>query len=415
MVRKIPAQDLKPGMKVVDLDLPWLSNPFLYAEEGVIETQAKIDRIVAEGFLEVYIDTSYSQNPENSQAQETGDSSAEVEAGLPEKLNSQRDKLPPKVPINEELPVARVLYDDSVRFARKTIQDLSKGDDLPLQEAEKIVNDVLESITRNYNALLGLVKLRSRDEYTYTHCINVGVLAILLARQMGITEEESRKIGLAGLFHDIGKSRIPDEVLNCPRKLTPEEFTIMKKHPEFGLKLISLKKIPREITYGIIEHHEKFNGKGYPRGLKGEEISLVGRILTIVDVYDALTSKRVYKDPMLPHQALSLMYTMRDEEFDTHILEQFIRSQGIYPVGSAVELSSGWRGLVVEINPEKPLLPKVALLRTPSGKNLYGEVLDLAKQTQIKITRVMGANQAGIEPGMAIPGTLAASISSTSN
>ena len=400
MVRKIPSHDLRPGMKVVDLDLPWLSNPFLYAEEGIIESQAKIDKIVAEGFLEVYIDTRYPKTHEE------GDTSAEVEASLPEKLHSQHDKLPPQVPVEEELPVARLLYDDSVRFARKTIQNINNGEALPLQEAEKIVNDVLESITRNYNALLGLIKLRSRDEYTYTHSINVGVLAILLARQMDITEDETRKIGLAGLFHDIGKSRIPDEVLNSPRRLTPDEFDIMKKHPELGLTLVNLEKLSPEIVQGIVEHHEKYNGKGYPRGLKGEEISFVGRLLTVVDVYDALTSKRVYKDPMLPHQALSLMYTMRDEEFDANILEQFIRSQGIYPVGSVVELSSGWRGLVVQANPDKPLYPQVALLRTPSGKNLYGEVIDLAKQSQIKITKVMGANQAGIDPAMAIPGTM---------
>ncbi len=404
MVRKIPSHDLRPGMKVVDLDLPWLSNPFLYAEEGIIESQAKIDKIVAEGFLEVYIDTRYPKTHEE------GDTSAEVEASLPEKLHSQHDKLPPQVPVEEELPVARLLYDDSVRFARKTIQNINNGEALPLQEAEKIVNDVLESITRNYNALLGLIKLRSRDEYTYTHSINVGVLAILLARQMDITEDETRKIGLAGLFHDIGKSRIPDEVLNSPRRLTPDEFDIMKKHPELGLTLVNLEKLSPEIVQGIVEHHEKYNGKGYPRGLKGEEISFVGRLLTVVDVYDALTSKRVYKDPMLPHQALSLMYTMRDEEFDANILEQFIRSQGIYPVGSVVELSSGWRGLVVQANPDKPLYPQVALLRTPSGNNIYGEVIDLAKQTQIKIVKVMGANQAGVDPAMAIPGTVASPL-----
>ena len=404
MVRKISSHDLKPGMKVVDLDLPWLSNPFLYAEEGIIESQAKIDKIVAEGFLEVYIDTRYPKTHEE------GDTSAEVEASLPEKLHSQHDKLPPQVPVEEELPVARLLYDDSVRFARKTIQNINNGEALPLQEAEKIVNDVLESITRNYNALLGLIKLRSRDEYTYTHSINVGVLAILLARQMDITEDETRKIGLAGLFHDIGKSRIPDEVLNSPRRLTPDEFDIMKKHPELGLTLVNLEKLSPEIVQGIVEHHEKYNGKGYPRGLKGEEIRFVGRLLTVVDVYDALTSKRVYKDPMLPHQALSLMYTMRDEEFDANILEQFIRSQGIYPVGSVVELSSGWRGLVVQANPDKPLYPQVALLRTPSGNNIYGEVIDLAKQTQIKIVKVMGANQAGVDPAMAIPGTVASPL-----
>ena len=165
------------------------------------------------------------------------------------------------------------------------------------------------------------------------------------------------------------------------------------------------------MVHGILEHHEKLNGSGYPQGLKGDEISLVGKLLSVVDVYDALTSRRVYKDPMLPHQALSLMYSMRGQEFDENILEHFIISQGIYPVGSVVELNTGWRGTVVQISTEHPLMPQVALLRSPSGqKNYSGEIVDLSKERSMKIVKVMGAVQAGVDPSMVLPGTAGSAL-----
>jgi len=400
MIQKISTKELKPGMQVVNLDLPWLSNPFLYAIEGGIETKEEIDKIIAEGFLEVYIETKTDPTKGGE------DITEKISEEIPETRVIHKDKIPPRVTLEEELPAARSLYDDSVRFAHNTILDLRTSESLPLEEGGKIVDEILDSITRNYNALLGLIKLRSRDEYTYTHCINVCVLASLLAVQVGLDEETTKKIGLAGLFHDVGKAHIPDEILNKTDKLTDAEFEVMKKHPELGIKHLSGIELPEEIISGIRDHHEKINGKGYPRGLKGDEISQTARIISIVDVYDALTSRRVYKAPMLPHQALSLMYSMKGEEFDEVMVEHFIRSQGIYPVGSVVELSSGWRGVVVQINPEKPLFPQVALVRTPLGRNMYGEVIDLAKQSQVKITKVMTPAEAGVDPAVAIPGTI---------
>lgn len=400
MIQKISTKELKPGMQIVNLDLPWLSNPFLYAIEGIIDNQEEIDRIISEGFLETYIDTKTDSGREGESLTE------KIEREIPEIRREYKDEIPPTVPLEKELPAARSLYDDSVRFARNTILSLRSGEPLPLEQGGKIVDEILNSITRNYNALLGLIKLRSRDEYTYMHCINVCVLASLLAVQTGLDKESTKKIGIAGLFHDIGKASIPDAILNKTNKLTDKEFEVIKKHPELGVKYLNRTDLPEEIHSGILDHHEKINGTGYPRGLKGDEISQTARIISIVDVYDALTSRRVYKDPMLPHQALSLMYSMRGEEFDETILEHFIRSQGIYPVGSVVELSSGWRGVVVQINPERPLFPQVALVRTPLGKTLYGDTIDLAKQSQVKITKVMTPFEAGVEPSVAIPGSL---------
>ncbi|MBQ4132552.1 MAG: HD-GYP domain-containing protein [Desulfovibrionaceae bacterium] len=405
MITKLATKDLAPGMRVVNLDLPWLANPFLYARDGVLASQEDIDRIILEGFLEVYVDT---------ETPASGDVEEEIEEVIPHQKVEEtfQDRLPPKVRLSEELPAARTLFDGSVRFARSLMLGLSKDKPIPVEEGARIVDDIFNSITRNCNALLGLVKLRRRDEYTYTHCINVCVLASLLSVQLGHKPSVTRKVGLAGLFHDIGKTHIPDAILNKSGPLSNEEFMVMKLHPELGLRHVQEQGLPPEVMSGISDHHEKLNGKGYPRGLKGDEISETARIITIVDIYDALTSRRVYKDPMLPHQALCLMYSMRGEELDERLLSHFIRTQGIYPVGSVVELSSGWRGVVTQICPEKPLAPQVTLVRSPLGRLKTGEVINLAEQSQVKITRVMTPGEAGVDPSLAIPGANSSTVQS---
>ena len=262
----------------------------------------------------------------------------------------------------------------------------------------------MNSVSRNHNAFLGIVKLRVRDEYTYTHSVNVAVFTTLFARHLGFSADSARRLGVAGLFHDLGKSFIPDEILHSPKRLSEEQFAIMKQHPELGYRQIrNLEGIYPEVIQGILEHHERFDGKGYPKGLRGEQISLVGRIMGIVDTYDAMTSSRVFKEPMLAHKALSLMYSMRGDSFQSEILEQFIRCQGVYPVGSIVELESGWRGVVVETNPVKPLHPRVVLLQDPTGRGVYGQVADLAASDNVQnIKRVLSASESGINPAMAL-------------
>lgn len=400
MIQKISANELVPGMRVANPNFPWLSNPFLYTTEGVVATKGEIDQILANGFLEVYIEIS------TDPALAGKDVTEIIQEKIPETKIVRFDKANPTVLLEKELPVARALYDDSVRFAHNTILSLQNGQELPLEQGTKIVGEILDSITRNYNALLGIVKLRVCDEYTYTHCINVCTLSTLLSVQIGFEENAVKEVGLAGLFHDIGKANIPKSILNKKGKLTDAEFEVIKNHPDLGIQHVLHLNLPKEIISGIRDHHEKINGEGYPRGLKGKEISQTARIISIVDVYDALTSRRVYKKPMIAHQALSLMYSMKDKDFDGVLIEQFIRSQGIYPVGSVVKLSSGWSGVVVQINPEKPLFPKISLIRNPLGHNMYEkEIIDLSQQDQIKVIRVMTPSESGIDPTSAIPFT----------
>ncbi len=400
-MRKIATHELRPGMKVLDLDMPWLLHPLVYTTEGVIESPEHIAKIIAGGFTEAFIDDGEEEgggtDKERLDKILTTPDQLPVQFGTPPGLD-------PKVAIEEELPAAKAAYEDSMRFAKRTLISITQHGDVSLHEAEDVVDGVMNSVSRNHNAFLGIIKLRARDEYTYTHSVNVAVLTTLFARHLGFSPDSTRRLGVAGLFHDLGKSFIPDEILHSPKRLSEEQFAIMKQHPELGYRQIrKLENIYPEVIQGILEHHERFDGKGYPKGLRGDRISLVGRIMGIVDTYDAMTSPRVFKEPMLAHKALSLIYSMRGESFQTEILEQFIRCQGIYPVGSIVELESGWRGVVVETTPGKPLHPKVILLQDPTGRGVYGQIMDLAAQeTAQNIKQVLTASESGINPAMAL-------------
>ncbi len=403
-MRKISTHELRPGMKVLDLDMPWLLHPMVYTTEGVITSAEQIAKIIAEGFTEAFID----DGEEDIKGPDTDKERLDKILSSPEQVPVQFGSQPglePKVAIEEELPAAKGAYEDSMRFAKRTLLAVTRPNgEVSLNEAEDVIAAMLDSVSRNHNAFMGIIKLRARDEYTYTHSVNVAALATLFARHLGFSADNARRIGVAGLLHDLGKSFIPDEILHSPKRLSEEQFAVMKQHPELGYRQVrNIEGLPQEVMQGILEHHERFDGRGYPKGLKGDKISMVGRILGIVDTYDAMTSSRVFKDPMLPHKALSLIYSMRGESFQTEILEQFIRCQGVYPVGSIVELGSGWRGVVVETNPVKPLAPKVVLLQDPTGRGVYGKIMDLAAQgTNDSIKRVLSANQAGINPAMAL-------------
>lgn len=398
MLKKIGTVELKPGMFVVDTGISWLENPYLYAHEGLVGSESDVRRIRDEGYLEVFIDTRrslFGRDPD-------GVSDEEILSGALQQLEDP-GVLEPQVPVAEEMRKATVLYDTTVRYARGIMDEMRDKGVVDMSEAEPLVDSMLGSITRNTNALVGLAKLRNVDEYTYTHCINVGLLSMVFGRHLGFGPVTLARLGLAGLFHDLGKARIPDDILKSPRRLSPDEFEVMKGHPGIGFEYMRERGgVPEEVLEGVYEHHEKHNGLGYPRGLRGEQISVAGRILAVVDVYDALTSRRVYKEPMLPHKALSLMYGMRGQDFSPGLVERFIRCLGIYPVGSVVELNTGQRCVVSEANLRNPLQPRVLIVHDSKGRPCAPRPLDLAGQTAVRIATCLDPVGVGIDPGRAL-------------
>ena len=237
-MHKINISELKPGMVIIDPKLSWVISPYLYTVSGPVDSEEAIARIASEGFLETYIQDERDIDP----LPQPVTPELRPDSTLPKKVS----ELPavkkgiftpplPQVELVDELPKAKALYEESLRFVGDTLNAYKEGSELPLSEAEPLMDAMLESVTRNDNAFLVLSKLRHRDEYTYTHSINVAFLSMAFARQLGLGDEAAHRLGMDGLFHDLGKNLVPDKVLNSPRKLRPDEFDIMKQHPRLGL------------------------------------------------------------------------------------------------------------------------------------------------------------------------------------
>ena len=392
MFIKIQADMLRVGMYVVDVESPLLKHDLLFSLKGHLHTENEIELIHKSGFLEAYIDLNKSM---------PGSVPAELIPldflALEGEENKDYTPPPPTVPLAEEMQKARTIYSSSISFARTMFDGLQSGDFTP-ELALPVVDDILDSLDRNSSALFGLCKLRQTDEYTYTHCVNVSVLAVTFARGLGVPQQIQRQIGLGGLFHDLGKRFVPTAILNAPRKLTQAEFDLMKKHPLYGKKILdNIPNIPEATIQAVVEHHEKADGSGYPFGLNQGQLSLVGKISCIVDIFDALSSKRVYKDAMPLHKVLSILYSMRESAFQPHLLDRFINLIGVFPLGSAVQLKDGRRGVVSGLNHNDSLRPKVILVQNEKKAPVPREEIDLANE-QSCIAKAISSTELGVDP-----------------
>lgn len=231
------------------------------------------------------------------------------------------------------------------------------------QKAKDLVAELASNIASSLDASMWLTQLKNRDEYTAIHSLNVCVLSLTFGRALGMPTPELEELGLGALLHDIGKMLVPLKILNKPGKLTDEEFEIMKSHPYKGYKLLQKdENISDEVMNIVKSHHERLNGAGYPDKLTDNSISYYTKIVSITDVYDAITSDRVYHDGMTPHDAMQRLYEWMPNNFDQELMQKFIRTLGIYPIGSVVELKTGHIGLVVKLNESHRLKPVVMLL-----------------------------------------------------
>jgi putative nucleotidyltransferase with HDIG domain len=370
MQQRTRRQDLRPGMHVVSYGQGSFNDPVVKVDKPIL-TPADVDRLVPGHVREVVIDT-------------------------------QADVPPPGATgIAEELSTAKRLHAEALAHVKSFVDDVRRGTDIDVRAAEPLVRNFIASVFRNESAAITLFKLRGFDAYTYTHSINVSLLAVLLGKHLGLDEPTLLELGLAGMYHDVGKARIPEAVLNKPGRLSEAEFAVMKSHPLEGYKILAAKQDRNpEILRAVLEHHERHDGSGYPRGLRGEAIGLFSRVVSIVDVYDALTSRRVYKEPMAPSKALGLMYQWRDRDFPPQAVENFIRCVGVFPLGSFVRLSNGEYGIVASVNPLaatrpevkvvldarlRPLIPRVADLQELSGTPEALEIAEVLNPADLKI------------------------------
>jgi putative nucleotidyltransferase with HDIG domain len=375
-IKKIPVEKLRPGMYIHDLNCSWMDHPFVTSQFLVRDAQ-RVGEIQSLGIHEVYIDTRKGLDVEDAPTQ------AEVEAHIAQDMAAIA-QMPAedlgRAPLEEERARAQKLHLEANRVVKGMLADIRLGRQIELERVEPVVEKMVDSIFRNQDALLPLGRLKEHDHYTFQHSVSVCALLAAFARGLGLTREVIKEVALGGLLHDVGKAKVPDAILNKPAKLTEAEFAKMKSHVVQSIIILQNTPGISQIALDVAgQHHERYDGSGYPNKLKGEEISFYGRMGAIVDVYDALTSDRVYHKGMAPTAALGRLLEWSNFHFDPQLVRAYVRSLGIYPTGSLVRLESGRLGVVVEQHPDKLLQPRVKVIfHAVQQRYLPPEEVDLA-------------------------------------
>ena len=403
MYRKFAVQDLRPGMYITDSSRTVLDGPAMYSVEGLLKTAEEVKNIAAQGFLEAVVDLTLSYKEWGALY---GDSAEQMFASLIKQKTSPfnlsqppSSPLEPQVELKEELPKAASLYSDALRTTQRIIQNFKNSGELDVEAGSVIVKDIMGSILRNMNALQAISKLRSQDDYTFSHCVNVSMLAAMFTRHLGYADDVVFDAAMGGFFHDLGKAQMPAKILTASRRLTTEEFSTMRCHPRLGYdQLTKVHQLSETARLAALEHHERIDGTGYPDAKQGDQISTLGKIVSIVDVYDALSSRRAYKDAMQPYRVLGLLYGMRARDLDEALTEQFIRCMGIYPAGTIVKLSTGEIAIVTQISHASPLYPKVLVVRDAHAAPTTPHGLDLAAAKDTAIAACLEHGAFGIYP-----------------
>ena len=376
MLKKISVEQLCLGMHLQDFCGAWLDHPF-WRTKFVLTDAKDIQLILASPIKEVWINISKGLDIN------TDDAGSESTQVIAEEIPPTPPVVQKKTSFNDEVKRAANICAKGKEAVVSMFQEARMGLAIEAEAAAPLVEEISNSVLRNPGALISLARLKTADDYTFMHSVAVCALMIALARKLGLDEQQTRDAGMAGLLHDLGKAMIPMEILNKPGKLTDEEFDLVKTHPEEGHKLllggIGISEMTRDVC---LHHHEKIDGSGYPKRLNGETMSLFAKMGAVCDVYDAVTSNRPYKAGWDPAESIKRMAEWKGH-FDPVVFQAFVKSLGIYPIGSFIRLESGKLGVVIEQGEQSLLKPKVRVFfSTKSQAYIKPETIDLARSPE---------------------------------
>jgi HD-GYP domain-containing protein (c-di-GMP phosphodiesterase class II) len=376
MLKKVDASQLKVGMFIHDLDCGWMEHPFV-RNRFLLSTDEEIGKIRNARIRGVVIDCSRGLDVDDAPTLAEANAATEAEVTA----LATRPVVIARVSLGEELARAANIRKQAAGLVRTVMQDARLGKAVELDKVGPVVQSVTESILRNSGALLGLLRIKNKDDYTFLHSVSVCALLVAFCRSRRMDEDVIYQAGLGGLLHDTGKALVPDHILNKQGRLTDEEFAVIKRHPRDGYDILrkssEIGAIPLDIT---LHHHERRDGSGYPEQLPEGRISELAQMAAIVDVYDAITSDRCYHKGMSAAEALRKIYEWSKFHFSPALAQEFMRCVGIYPVGTLVLLESGRLGVVVEPHESSLLTPKVnVFFHTRKQIYIKPETLDLSK------------------------------------
>ncbi|MGM0508336.1 MAG: HD-GYP domain-containing protein [Fusobacteriota bacterium] len=279
---------------------------------------------------------------------------------------------------------------EALTVVDNVIKNVRMGEDINSEDIKKAVGGIISDMMGNEDAVINLLDIKKFDDYTYTHSVNVATISLMIGKELEISKDQLFKLGEGALLHDLGKIKVEEEILKKPGRLTEDEFEIIKKHPVYTYQILKEKKNIAEISkYIALQHHEKFDGMGYPLGLKSEKINYFAKIVAIADVYDALTSRRPYKDPMTPYKAMKIIIEGSGTHFDPELLEKVVRILSIYPPGTHVLLNTNEKAVVKKVNKKNKMGPIVGII----GEGLKTREVDLSKSKKYFIKKVLGNDE----------------------
>ncbi len=382
MLKKINIRDVKLGMYIQEICGSWMDSPF-WRKSFKLTDPTDLKTLTECSIHEVWIDTKKGLDiksiPVGLSKEE---SQKEIDLKLQWTAQSTATFIP-HVPVHEELEQARRVHGKAKEMVTLIFQEVRMGKVIQIDEITPLIDDIYQSITRNPEAFLSLSRLKNKDNYICLHSVAVCALMMALGKQMGLDQTLMKDLGMAGLLHDIGKTVIPDDILNKPGRLTDEEFNVVKNHPLLGWQILKGSEGVCEMALDVCRHHhERINGAGYPDKLSGDALSQFARMGAVCDVYDAITSYRCYKVGWSPAVSIRKMTEWQEEYFDKAIFHAFVRTIGIYPSGTLVKLKSTRLAVVLEQSEKNLLAPIVKVFfSTKANARLLPNTIDLSQST----------------------------------